>query len=214
MNASGTEASRRQGPASRRDCRARDSDSASIAGAAPGSVRDRQAIAAAKRGDWDGVHYLYVRYADDVFAYVQSIVRDHHEAEDITQNVFAKLIMAIKRYEERSVPFAAWIMRVARNMSLDHLRARRQIPVEDLRASDPDNQPLGYERRQCLKEALAALPTDQREVLVLRHVAGLSPREIAKRLGKTESSIHGLHHRGRVALKEMLIELESVPQTA
>jgi len=50
-------------------------------------------------------------------------------------------------------------------------------------------------------------------VLVLRHVAGLSPPEIAKRLGKTESSIHGLHHRGRVALKETLIELESVPQT-
>jgi RNA polymerase sigma-70 factor, ECF subfamily len=175
---------------------------------------DRQAVAAAKRGDWDGIHYLYVRYVDDVVGYVQSIVRDHHEAEDITQNVFAKLITAIERYEERSVPFAAWIMRVARNATLDHMRARRQIPVEEVRACDPCDERLEFEQRQCLKEALAGLPEDQREVLVLRHLLGLSPPEIAERLGKTESSIHGLHHRGRAALKAALIELGSVPVSA
>ncbi len=97
---------------------------------------ERQAIAAAKRGEWDGIHYLYARYADDVFHYVRTIVRDHHEAEDITHNVFAKLITAINRYEERAVPFAGWITRVARNATLDHLRARRQIPVEEVRTTD------------------------------------------------------------------------------
>ncbi len=112
---------------------------------------DRQAIAAAKRGDWDGIHYLYARYADDVYAYVQSIVRDHHQAEDITQNVFAKLITAIEKYEERAVPFAAWIMRVARNATLDYLRSRRQIPVEELRASDPGDAGLEFERHQVSK---------------------------------------------------------------
>ena len=176
--------------------------------------RDRQAIAAAKRGDWDGIHYLYVRYADSVYGYVLSIVRDQHEAEDITQNVFAKLHTAIKRYEERAVPFAAWIMRVARNATLDHLRARRQIPVEEVRTADPGDQPQELERRQCLKEALATLPDEQRKVLVLRHVAGLSPPEIAKRLGKTESSVHGLHHRGRATLKAALIELGAAPVRA
>ncbi len=94
---------------------------------------DRRAIAAAKRGEWDGIHHLYVRYADDVLGYVQSVVRDRHEAEDITQNVFAKLITAIEKYEEREVPFAGWLMRVARNATLDHMRARRQIPVEEVR---------------------------------------------------------------------------------
>jgi RNA polymerase sigma-70 factor, ECF subfamily len=175
---------------------------------------DRRAISAAKRGEWDGVHYLYVRYADDVLAYVQSIVRDHHEAEDITQGVFAKLPTAIVKYEERAVPFAAWIMRVARNATLDHLRARRQIPVEEVRTSDAGDERLGFERRQCLKEALAALPAEQRKVLVLRHVAGLSPPEIAERLGKTESSVQGLHHRGRATLKAALVELNSAPVTA
>lgn len=175
---------------------------------------DRRAIAAAKRGDWDGIHYLYVHYADDVLAYVQSIVHDHHAAEDITQNVFVKLTTAIAKYEERSVPFAAWIMRVARNAALDHLRARRQIPVEEVRTSEPRNGELASERRACLVEALASLPREQRRVLCLRHMSGLSPLEIAQKLGKTESAVHGLHHRGREALKSMLIELEAAPQTA
>ncbi len=175
---------------------------------------ERAAIAAAKRGEWDGVHYLYARHVDDVFNYVQSIVRDYHEAQDITQNVFAKLITAIARYEERSVPFAAWIMRVARNATLDHLRARRQIPVEEVRVSDPVDDQVGSERRRCLKEALATLPMEQRRVLVLRHLCGLSPEEIAEQLGKSESSIHGLHHRGRATLKAALIEQGAAPVTA
>ena len=175
---------------------------------------ERRAIAAAKRGEWDGIHYLYARYADDVLNYVRSIVRDHHEAEDITHNVFAKLITAINRYEERAVPFAAWITRVARNAALDHLRARRQIPVEEVRTTDPGDEGVELERRQCLQEALAGLPEEQRRVLLLRHVVGLSPPEIAERLGRTESSVHGLHHRGRASLKAALIELESAPASA
>ena len=175
---------------------------------------ERRAIAAAKRGEWDGIHYLYARYADDVLNYVRSIVRDHHEAEDITHNVFAKLITAINRYEERAVPFAAWITRVARNAALDHLRARRQIPVEEVRTTDPGDKGVELERRQCLQEALAGLPEEQRRVLLLRHVVGLSPPEIAERLGRTESSVHGLHHRGRSRLRAALIELESAPVSA
>jgi RNA polymerase sigma-70 factor, ECF subfamily len=182
-----------------------------VSGAESDGALERRAIAAAKRGDWDGIHYLYARYADDVLAYVRSVVHDHHEAEDITQNVFAKLITAIAKYEERSVPFAAWLMRVARNATLDHLRARRQIPVEEVHATEPGDDRLELERRQCLKEALARLPEEQRKVLVLRHVLGLSPPEIAERLGKTESSVHGLHHRGRATLKASLIELEATP---
>ena len=80
----------------------------------------RQAVERAKAGDTEGLHFLYVRYAPDVQRYVNSFVHDHHEAEDITQNIFAKLMKAINKYEQREVPFAAWIMRVARNAALDH----------------------------------------------------------------------------------------------
>lgn len=173
-----------------------------------------EAIGSAKQGDMSALHFLYVRFADDVCGYVRSIVRDSHEAEDITQNVFAKLMTAIHKYEPRDVPFAAWILRVARNMALDHLRARRQIPFEEVRTDDEGHAQVGFERSQCLRDALWRLPQDQREVLVLRHLAGLSPGEIARRLGKTESSIHGLHHRGRGALQAALCEMEAAPVIA
>jgi RNA polymerase sigma-70 factor (ECF subfamily) len=162
----------------------------------------------------DALHFLYVRFADDVCGYVQSIVRDSHEAEDITQNVFAKLTTAIQRYEPRDVPFAAWILRVSRNLALDHLRARRQIPFEEVRTDDEGHDQLGFDRSQSLRDALRRLPDEQREVLVLRHLVGLSPGEIAERLGKTEGSIHGLHHRGRGALQAALREMEAAPVIA
>jgi RNA polymerase sigma-70 factor, ECF subfamily len=111
------------------------------------------------------------------------------------------------------VPFAAWILRVARNAALDHLRAKRLVPCDEVRGSDDGHEQLGHERSQCLKAALETLPEEQREVLVLRHVAGLSPGEIAARLQKTEGAIHGLHHRGRGALQAALRDLEAGPVT-
>jgi len=172
------------------------------------------AIARAKQGDMSALHFLYVRYADDVYGFVNSIVRDHHEAEDITQNLFAKLMRVIGKYEQREVPFSAWILRVARNAALDHVRARRQIPFEEVRTSDEGHEQIGFERFQSIRAALDRLPGDQREVLILRHIAGLTPGEIAEVLGKTESSVHGLHHRGRGALQAALRELEAAPVTA
>jgi RNA polymerase sigma-70 factor, ECF subfamily len=169
------------------------------------------ATARAKQGDPSALQFLYVRFADDVCGYVGSIVQNSHDAEDITQNVFIKLTTAIQKYEPRDVPFAAWILRVARNAALDHVRARRQIPFEEVRTDDGGHEELGFERSQCLRAALMHLPPQQREVLVLRHLAGLSPGEIARRLGKTEGSIHGLHHRGRAALQDLLREMNSAP---
>jgi RNA polymerase sigma-70 factor, ECF subfamily len=174
----------------------------------------QQAVTRAKAGDPEGLHYLYVRYAADVLRFVNGLVRDHHEAEDITQNVFAKLMKAIGKYEERAVPFDAWILRVARNAALDHLRAKRAIPTEEVRLTDTGRAQTALDRGRALREALEALPEDQREVLVLRHIVGLSPVEIADTLDKSESSVHGLHHRGRRSLRANLSELGAGPVVA
>jgi RNA polymerase sigma-70 factor (ECF subfamily) len=174
----------------------------------------REAVARAKAGDSEGLHYLYVRYADDVQRFINGLVRDHHEAEDITQNVFAKLMTAINKYEERAVPFDAWILRVARNAALDHLRAKRAIPTEEVRLTDTGRAQTAQDRGQALRQALEDLPEDQREVLVLRHIVGLSPVEIADTLEKSESSVHGLHHRGRRSLRANLTELNAAPVVA
>jgi RNA polymerase sigma-70 factor, ECF subfamily len=174
-----------------------------------------QAVARAKAGDDEALRFLYVRYADNVYGYVRSIVRDDYEAEDVTQHVFAKLLTVLHKYEPRDVPFSAWILRVARNVAVDHVRQRRALPCEEVRSPDAhDEQDVGTERSLSIREALATLPDEQREVIYLRHVVGLSPGEIADRLGRTEPSIHGLHHRGRSAMRAALRERELAPATA
>jgi RNA polymerase sigma-70 factor (ECF subfamily) len=171
-----------------------------------------RAVARAQAGDMDAVRLLYLRYKNHVYGYVLSMLRDEHEAEDVTQHVFMKLIRVINKYEPRQVPFTSWILRVARNVALDHLRQRRPIPTDeviDIACAADDT------RQDCiwgLGRALEELPADQRDVVMLRHLVGLSPSEIADRMGRTEASVHGLHHRARQALRRELVRVECAPR--
>lgn len=170
----------------------------------------RDAVGRTKRGDRAGLGYLYLRFHGEVYRYVVLIVRDHHEAEDITHDVFARLTESIQRYEPQSVPFGGWIIRVARNASIDHLRAHRVLPTEDL-PREESSEPTEPATAGAFRAALAELPPDQREVIVLRHIVGLSPPEIAKLLGRSESSVHALHNRGRRTIKARLAALGAAP---
>ena len=166
------------------------------------------AVARAKDGDPDALRFLYLRYADNVYGYVCSIVRDEHEAEDVTQHIFAKLLVGLQRYEPRVVPFSAWILRVAHNAAIDHVRSRRAVPLEEVRPLDAADDSAGArERFADLRLALDALPPEQRDVLVLRFLVGLSPGEIAERLGRSEDAVHGLQHRGRRRLRSEMLAL-------
>jgi RNA polymerase sigma-70 factor (ECF subfamily) len=169
------------------------------------------AVELAKQGDPEAVRYLYVEYADNIYGYVASLVRDEHEAEDVTQQVFAKLLVVLPRYELRDVPFSAWILRVAHNAAMDTIRQRRAIPHASPREQEATSDD---DRSLVFREALDMLPENQRTVVVLRHVVGLSPPEIARRLSRTERSVHGLHHRGRGALKAELLERGAGPAVA
>jgi RNA polymerase sigma-70 factor (ECF subfamily) len=172
----------------------------------------RLAVARAKEGNRDAFRFLYVRYSDNVYGYVRSIVHDDHEAEDITQQVFAKLMVSIVKFEDRGVPFFAWLLRSARNAAIDHVRANRASPSDSV----PDSQTAkgdDVDHTLSVRAALASLPEAQREVVVLRHVVGLTPGEIADRIGRTEGAVHGLHHRGRRALQKEFGRLRVAPMT-
>jgi RNA polymerase sigma-70 factor, ECF subfamily len=171
------------------------------------------AVAGAKQGDPDAIRFLYLRYADNVYGYVCSIVRDEHEAEDVTQLIFAKLLTALPRYEPRVVPFSAWILRVAHNASIDHVRARRSIPFAEVRSPETEDHNLAVERGHDLRAAIATLPDEQRDVIILRFIYGLTPSEIADRTGRTHDAVHGLQHRGRRALRAELTRQQSAPTT-
>jgi RNA polymerase sigma-70 factor (ECF subfamily) len=172
--------------------------------------KTKLAVARAKQGDHEALRFLYVSYSHNIYGYVRSIVRDDHEAEDVTQHVFAKLMTTIGKYDDRGIPFFAWLLRMARNVAIDHLRSHRATPIESVPETGSSSEP-DIEQVHTVRDALAMLPEDQREVVVLRHVVGLTPGEIADRLGRTESSVHGLHHRGRRALQRELRALETSP---
>lgn len=174
----------------------------------------RLAIARAKQGDRDAVRLLYIRYADNVYGYVRSIVRDEKEAEDLTQQVFMKLMTAIYKYNDCGVPFSGWLLRLARNVALDHLRRCRPTPAENVIGLDAYADDRSRDSARNLHTALSTLPNEQRHVMIMRHVVGLTPPEIAAHMGRSESSIHGLHHRGRRALQQELTRLGSAPSTS
>jgi RNA polymerase sigma-70 factor (ECF subfamily) len=172
------------------------------------------AVARAKEGDSEALRFLYLRYADNVYGYVCSIVRDEHEAEDVTQHIFAKLLTALHRYEPRVVPFSAWILRVAHNAAIDHMRSRRPVPCEEVRSPDLADDATGRERFADLRLALNALPAEQRDVIMMRFLIGLSPREIAERMGRSEDAVHGLQHRGRRRLRVEMQRIQQQPEFA
>ncbi len=181
----------------------------------PGDRLVARAVRAAQEGDRQALGFLYARYAQDVHRYARSIVGCEHDAEDVTQQVFAKLLRQIGKYQPRGVPFIAWLLRVARNTALDHIRQRREVPVAEV-APAGQEEDIGSRRARLaeLRGALAALPGEQRRVLLLRHLAGLSPVEIAELTGRSESSIHGLHNRGRRTIRAELLECGLGPAVA
>src|SRR3954467_13619865 len=116
-----------------------------VSGEAPTKAELSRVIARAKQGESNAIHWLYVNYRDNVYGYARSILRDEHEAEDIRQQVFARLITSIGRYQERSVPFSAWLWRAPHSLATAPRRGRRPILWEEARAVDERAEDRGRE---------------------------------------------------------------------
>jgi RNA polymerase sigma-70 factor (ECF subfamily) len=169
------------------------------------------AITGAREADEDALRLLYLLYADDVYSVVLGVLRHPHDAEDVTSEVFARLPRALARYSPGTAPFAAWLRRVARNAALDHIRGQRAVPVAEVYAADAVTEDPRPERLDALRSALKTLPTDQRRVVLLRFVAGLTPAEVAHELGRSEDAVHALQHRARRRLSSDLAAMGASP---
>jgi RNA polymerase sigma-70 factor (ECF subfamily) len=176
--------------------------------------RVRRLVLAAREGDRDAMQQLYRLHVTAVHAHVLRIVGDAHDADDVTQQVFAKLLTGLDRYRPGEAPFVAWVLRVAHNAAIDHVRRVQLVSCSAVEEAEALDDPRAEEARASLYAALASLPPAQRDVLLLMHVVGLSPREIADRLGRSVRSVHGLHYRGRVAARSALNDLGSAPTVA
>ena len=173
----------------------------------------RQLVDDAKAGDRDAMRRLYLRFAPHVHAYVERIVADRDDADDVTQQIFAKLLTELWRYEPGDAPFGAWMLCVSRNVAIDHLRRIQAVSLDAVPDGIEHVEGASLECRASLREALASLTAGQRDVLVLRHVVGLTPEEIAACLGRSLRSVYCLHHRGRAAACSALDELGLAPFT-
>src|SRR4051794_31657428 len=134
----------------------------------------QRAVANAKQGDPEAIRFLYATFAGTVHRHVARMLGET-DADDVTQNVFLRLMTRIGSYERRDVPFEGWLLHMARNVAIDELRRRRtDTMVHDL-AFDAlaHNVPAPSASDHALRSALATLPRSQREVAVLRLVVGL-----------------------------------------
>ena len=178
------------------------------------SRHDEAAIDALVRraaaGDAAAFAGLYDTYAPRVRRFLRHQLGDGDVAEDLLQRTFVKMIEALPRYRSRGLPFGAWVFRIARNAVIDHRRtAHPGIPLDTAidRAADAGDPVATAERdqdRASLWAALDALPADQREVLVWRFFAELSPAETAVVMGRSNGAVRVLQHRALANLRGIL----------
>ncbi len=165
-------------------------------------------------GNRDAIGALYNRHRSAIFRYFYYRLNDKQAADDLTSDVFVRMIEALPRYERRGVPFRAWLFQIARNRAVDYYRrhGRYQKTRLDDRLPAQGRSPAGtahlHLTGEALQQALSLLNDDQRETLILRFVLEMPIAEAAQTLQKTENAIKGLQHRGLRALRRVLSEQE------
>lgn len=136
------------------------------------------------------------------------ILGNADDAADAVQESFATALTRPAAYDEARGPLKPWFLRVVRNRCLDMLRRRRRsdMPVEELAdtAATPEQALQGAQWDQALKAALASMPGEQRQIIVLRDFLDLAYAEVAEVLGVPQGTVMSRLHRARLVLKERL----------
>jgi RNA polymerase sigma factor (sigma-70 family) len=156
---------------------------------------------------------VYSRYVKPVHAYVFHRVRNHHDAEDLTAQVFSQALKHMDPREPGEPEIAAWLFTSARNASANHARTRRFVATisieevgepasDDVERSDLSQALVDEEQIAQLLSAVRKLPAEQRRAMILRFVDELPHAEIAQALGRTEGSARVLVHRTIATLKK------------
>jgi RNA polymerase sigma-70 factor, ECF subfamily len=181
-------------------------------GAKPGSTAHvRRLVALAQTGDRRALEELYLLHFDRIYSYLQLSVGNRHDAEDLTNQTFIKMLESIDRFVWRQAPFSAWLFRIAHNLAMDHFRAgRRWQPEEeppevaDAVESSAEEAAFHTIGRQSMLGMIEDLSPDQQQVLTLKFVFDFSNGEVAAILGKTEGAIKSLQHRALASLHRQL----------
>jgi RNA polymerase sigma-70 factor (ECF subfamily) len=167
---------------------------------------ERLQILAAQR-DRAAFAPLYERYVDQIYGYAHMLTKDREKAEDVTAATFAKALEELPRFQWRGVPYSAWLYRVAANMVAREKRRPGWIELEQHHAADtPDPADIAVEmdRDADVRAAVAALPADQRQAVLMRFGGEMRNREIAEVMGRSEGAVKLLTFRALTALRRRL----------
>ena len=169
---------------------------------------DRLALSA--RSDVSAFAALYARHRERVFRYLRARCRNDDDALDLTAGTFERALVAIARYRPSGAGFAAWLLRIARNASIDHDRRRRArpapVPLAEADGASTSGDPLvvaiASDETRRLRDLVRMLAETERDALALRYSAGLTAREIGAVLGKSEEATQKLISRALAELRE------------
>ena len=186
-------------------------------------LSDIEVIELAKT-DQDAFGEIYERYLDKIYKYVYFRVGNKHDAEDLTSRVFFRALANVETFEDRGVPFQAWLYRIAHNLVANHHRdkgRRKIIPLDEYITSSlfsnfdgPEHAAEDAEERDRLLKAIRRLPEDRQQLLMLKFVEHLSNAEIGDIMGRSEGAVKSLYHRTLQSLRDDLLSTPDVPDDA
>jgi RNA polymerase sigma-70 factor (ECF subfamily) len=173
-------------------------------------IAESELIALACDGDADAFGALYEKYIDQIYNYIYFRTSNVKDAEDICSRVFIRALHHIERYEDRGYPFSAWLYRIAHNLVVNWYRDRERSDEVSLADQYPPPTMDGnvedrLEKENETEELLAViygLPDDRKELLILKHVEGLTNTEIGQIMDRTEGAVKALYHRTLESLRD------------
>ena len=170
---------------------------------------EERAIRAAQAGDREAFAWLYEAHVDRVYHYLLRRMGQPADAEDVTAEVFIRAMKALKSFEFRRAPFVAWLLRIAHNTAVNHMKKqsrRQEVPLLDNLpdANDPAELALNQVASEEVSRAMRGLTALQRQVITLRYMAQLSIAETAAKMERTEGAVKFLQHSALRALQRTM----------
>ncbi len=153
---------------------------------------------------------LYDRHVVRIYRHIYYMVNDAREAEDLTAQTFLKAWEAVDRYKERGAPFVAWLLRIAHNLTVSHLRAKRDHSelqdyyVDPKMTRNPEQALEQNTDEEHVREAVLKLRAEQRQVIMLRFVEEMDYREVAAVIGKSVPAVRVIQHRALGNLRKLM----------
>lgn len=177
-------------------------------------MSEKALLERAKASDPDALGEIYDRHAEGIYNYIYRRTGERELAEDLTSDVFVRMLRAIKENQAWHTSLSGWLYQIAHNRVIDHFRRQPEEEVLTLEerlvaaAEDPPETVQKDLARQRLRAAISHLTELQQQVIVLKFVEGLRNAEVAQILGKTEGAVKSLQYRGLRSLKRHMEEKE------